>query len=190
MENMGMGMGSMGMSATGDSLKNTREGRQQQQQQQQQQVSTSPTTTTGNRGRTDDKNNRKLSCKECRRRVSFFFLPWFIRLTLGLLFYYRLKLKASAILLLKPFPLKSYLNKQCGLQFPSVIVCSLVKWESFYMLKPISNRTFTFNSRVSKEAVGLSVQKVRFIFYTKNCSIYSWAANMYKGRCLDFWSWK
>lgn len=75
MENMGMGMGSMGMSATGDSLKNTREGRQQQQQQQQQQVSTSPTTTTGNRGRTDDKNNRKLSCKECRRRVSFFFLP-------------------------------------------------------------------------------------------------------------------
>ena len=67
MENMGMGMG-MGMSATGDSLKNTREGRQQQQQQQQQ-VSTSPTTTTGNRGRTDDKNNRKLSCKECRRRV-------------------------------------------------------------------------------------------------------------------------
>ena len=75
MENMGMGMGSMGMSATGDSLKNTREGRQQQQQQQQQQVSTSPTTTTGNRGRTDDKNNRKLSCKECRRRVPFFFLP-------------------------------------------------------------------------------------------------------------------
>ena len=75
MENMGMGMGSMGMSATGESLKNTREGRQQQQQQQQQQVSTSPTTTTGNRGRTDDKNNRKLSCKECRRRVSFFFLP-------------------------------------------------------------------------------------------------------------------
>ena len=75
MENMGMGMGSMGMSATGDSLKNTREGRQQQQQQQQQQVSTSPTTTTGNRGRTDDKNNRKLSCKECRRRVAFFFLP-------------------------------------------------------------------------------------------------------------------
>lgn len=72
MENMGMGMGSMGMSATGDSLKNTREGRQQQQQQQQQQVSTSPTTTTGNRGRTDDKNNRKLSCKECRRRVPFF----------------------------------------------------------------------------------------------------------------------
>ena len=70
MENMGMGMG-MGMSATGDSLKNTREGRQQQQQQQ---VSTSPTTTTGNRGRTDDKNNRKLSCKECRRRVLSFYL--------------------------------------------------------------------------------------------------------------------
>lgn len=61
MENMGMGI--MGMSASGDSLKSTREGRQQQQQQ----VSTSPTTTTGNRGRTDDKNNRKLSCKECRR---------------------------------------------------------------------------------------------------------------------------
>lgn len=62
MENMGMGMG---MTAAGDSLKNTREGRQQQHQQ----VSTSPTTTTVNRGRTDDKNNRKLSCKECRRQV-------------------------------------------------------------------------------------------------------------------------
>ena len=72
MENMGMAMG-MGMSAAGDSLKNTREGRQQQQQQQQQ-VSTSPTTsTTVNRGRTDDKNNRKLSCKECRRQVFLFF---------------------------------------------------------------------------------------------------------------------
>jgi hypothetical protein len=69
MENMGMGMG-MSMSATGDSFKNTREGRQPQQQQQ---VSTPPTTTTGNRGRTDDKNNRKLSCKECRRRVPFYF---------------------------------------------------------------------------------------------------------------------
>ena len=73
MENMGMGMG-VGMTAVGDnSLKNTREGRQQQQQQQQQQVSTSPTTTTMNRGRTDDKNNRKLSCKECRRQVPFLF---------------------------------------------------------------------------------------------------------------------
>lgn len=66
MENMGMGMGmGHGMTAAGDSLKNTRDGRQQQQQQ----VSTSPTTTTVNRGRTDDKNNRKLSCKECRRQV-------------------------------------------------------------------------------------------------------------------------
>jgi membrane protease subunit (stomatin/prohibitin family) len=69
LENVGMGMG-MGMTAAGDSLKNTREGRQQQQQQ----VSTSPTTTTMNRGRTDDKNNRKLSCKECRRQVLMFFL--------------------------------------------------------------------------------------------------------------------
>ena len=62
-----MGTMGMGMTAAGDSLKNTREGRQQQQQQQQ--ISTSPTTTTMNRGRTDDKNNRKLSCKECRRQV-------------------------------------------------------------------------------------------------------------------------
>ena len=72
LENVGMGTMGMGMTAAGDSLKNTREGRQQQQQQQQQ-ISTSPTTTTMNRGRTDDKNNRKLSCKECRRQVLFLF---------------------------------------------------------------------------------------------------------------------
>ena len=83
MENMRMGMG-MGMSATGDSLKNTREG--QQQQQQQQQVSISPTTTTTvNRGRTDDKNNRKLSCKECRRQVLSFPDERILDLTMGLL---------------------------------------------------------------------------------------------------------
>ena len=84
MENMRMGMG-MGMSATGDSLKNTREGQQQQQQQQQVSISPTTTTTTANRGRTDDKNNRKLSCKECRRQV---FSPderIVVDLTMGLL---------------------------------------------------------------------------------------------------------
>lgn len=52
-EDLGMGMK---MTTTADSLKNMRLGHQ-------------PPTSLPNRGRTDDKNNRKLSCKECRRQV-------------------------------------------------------------------------------------------------------------------------
>ena len=171
MENMGMGMG-MGMSSTGDSLKNTRDGRQQQQQQQQQQqhqVSTSPTTSTGNRGRTDDKNNRKLSCKECRRRVLFpdalEFQFWY-----RVCCFNRLKLKASAILLLKPFLLKSYLNKKTLVFILILPVWSCVPLPSedffgSYIENQISTRMFCFISRVSKEDAELSAQKVRSFFY-------------------------
>ena len=131
MENMGMGMGmGMGMSATGDSLKNTREGRQQQQQQQQrqqQQVSTSPTTTTGNRGRTDDKNNRKLSCKECRRRVlSFDELNHWSDVGFALL---QVETQGKCDTSLEPvhFILILIFFKKIWSKSPSVIVCSRVK---------------------------------------------------------------